>query len=177
MRFSPTDERGVTLLEILIFSSVGVGLLLWMGQWFAKPTRIQQKMQATFEERQALRATDSLVNDLKQVTPGSVVLENARPDSPLAFHVTGFPSALGEFPSAGIPVRYVFEPNVLGSEGILYRTEGGTTTVVLKNLILPDETVPLFQQDLKWRILTIQMRMKVTKGTAIRVVRRVALPN
>lgn len=168
------NRRGLSLFELILFSSVSVALLLWLGPWLAKPARIQQKMLAVLDERKALRATDTLVNDLKQVVPGSLTLDNSTPDKWLAFEIAGDETPPGELPGPPMSVTYSYRADPQSS---LYRTIDGSTTVVLSNLLPPDPAAPVFRVDPVLRILTMDFRLPDTKGSALRVVRRVALPN
>ncbi len=170
-------QRGVTLIEILLFGSISATLLLWLSSWLTKPTLIQQQMLATFEEREALRLTDALVNDLKQMIPGTLRLESSTGQGPLTFQIAGPATPPGESPGTPVTIRYSYEPPTPGLSGSWTRIVDGTPTVVLNGLEPPMPMEPMIQQDPALRIITMSLRLKMMNGKPLRVVRRVAVPN
>ena len=171
------NTRGITLIEILLFSSLSVAVFFWLAFWLPKPVKVQQKLQSTLAEQKALRATDAWVNDVKQMIPGSLSLDSSTGYGPLSFQIAGAAAPSGDPPGPPVPVLYSYQPEDSGPGGSLYRTVDGTSTVILSGLLAPDPSSPLFQNDPVLRILTVDLRLKGANGPVLRVVRRAALPN
>lgn len=162
------NRRGATLLEVLLFSTISVGILLWVTPWLSTPGRLEKKLQATFDERKVLRATDLLLNDVKQIIPGSFQLAEGDGSS-VRFQV------VGEFQSE--QVAYEFQRQPGHTEGDLFRVVEGTATIVLSRLLPPEVDRPIFAYDSKLRLLVLDIRMKQPSGPPLRAVRYAALPN
>lgn len=160
-----SNRRGITLVEILLFSSISIGLSFWLVPWLSKPSRIQQKMQATLEQQKALRATDIFVNDIKQTLPGQLTFDPAGQSLTLEI--------AGESP---LQVRYIYQASPGPQDG-LYRIANGSSTVLLSGLVTSASSAPLFRYDSELRILTLDVLLKMVSGPPLRVVRRVALAN
>jgi hypothetical protein len=171
------SQRGVTLVELILYGSLTAMLVFWVASWLSKPVRIQQKLVAAMDEQKALRATDTWVNDLKQTIPGSLHLDPSTDSGPLSLQIAGDVTPPGELPGIPISIQYTYQPENSGSGGSLYRTVDGTTTVILGGLLNPDSSNRLFQMEPVLRILTVDLRLKTAKGPALRVVRRVSIPN
>jgi hypothetical protein len=163
------SRRGVTLVELLLASSLTIIMGFWVATWLSKPARIQQKFVAILDEQKALRATDTWMNDMKQMIPGSLSLDSGAGAGPLAIQIAG--------EGAPVQVRYTFQPESSGSGGSLVRTVGGTATVILSGLATPEASLPLFRIEPRLRILTLDLRLKTAKSSDVRVVRRASMPN
>jgi len=154
-------------------------VLLWIGPWLARPLKIQENVLATEREQKALRATDWLVNDLKQVIPGSLPVEPKEPgaDSTLELQRASDARPAGEPPWPAVTVRYSLPGGMAGKGISLYRVVDGSSTLIASDLLAPDPAEPWWRLDPKLKLVIITLRFQSPDGRPLRVVRHVALPN
>ena len=161
-------EAGITLVEVILFSAISAGILLWASRWFSAPARLQGGLQAVLDEQQAFRAIDVWVNDLKEVIPGSVTVESAGEGGGLSLDVSAGTTTLR--------VRYRFEPGADG-QGSLKRVTTESTIEVVTHVLAPDAEHPLFRRDTDVKIVMLDLRKAISPLKTLRLVRRVALPD
>jgi len=154
---------GFSLIEVLIFGSISCFAIYCVAQLLIKPYQMQKTLDASEAPREANRALDTFVNDLKEAAPGSIPWQVLGSTSPLTFAK-----------SQANPITYGYEGPGNGP-GALARVEGSSETVVLEPIDAPSAAAPLFQYDPSLHIVMIDVRYHPAGKPPIRLVRRVAL--
>jgi hypothetical protein len=119
------------------------------------------------------RAADTLINDLREATPSSIAW-GTLPASGAPFQ---FQKALYDPSNPDVPLVTAFQYTAVTQGGSqtadLYRTEGTTTTLVVKGVYAPTASWPLVEQDTStYHHLVIRLAMQSSEGKRAEVIRR-----
>jgi len=164
---------GVTLIEVLLFSTITAVVLLAFSYFLNKPSVLQHAVETSDEERDAMRALDRLVMDVKEADPSTLSWDVLAATAPLVFSRPKFDLATHQYETPVI-TAYYFNP-VTDTEGSLMRVEDGTATLVLSHVETPTQDQPLFQINSELHILMVNLRFHPPGHSVLRVVRRIGL--
>ena len=167
------NRRGFTLIEVIIFSGIGIFIMLTAVSFLNKPVVIGKMIARTEQERLATHALDRLVADLKEADPSTIAWDVIASTSSLAFSKATFNISSQEY-QAPTPVTYSYIP-VTNDTGSLIRLENGAKTVLLEHVDKPTPKNPLFQKNGNLHLIMVSLQYRSPGNSPVRVVRRVAV--
>jgi type II secretory pathway component PulJ len=167
------NPRGVTLMEVIVFGALSAVILLGIAQWLNRPALLGRLAQVADDQRDAQRAIDRLVSDIKEADPTTVNWSVAVSTAPLVLAKPQFDAQRQEYQAPHVIVYY-FEP-AAGGLGALMRLDGEHAEKVLSPIEAPTAEQPLFQKDPHLPLVTVSVQYRPVGRRPLRLVRRVSL--
>jgi prepilin-type N-terminal cleavage/methylation domain-containing protein len=168
------NHRGLTLIEVMISSMIVAMIALASVRLLKIPFILQGWISQSGVEAQAHPALDRMVKDLKEGIPNSVHWTESATPAALRFGKARLVKNSSQKTDI-LEVGYIFGATESSGEGVLYRVEGGSPTVVLSHILPPSPDQPLFTLDPELHIITVSLRMRPPGRPEERFVRRVAM--
>ncbi|HVO33296.1 MAG TPA: hypothetical protein VMU17_05215 [Elusimicrobiota bacterium] len=171
------DRSGVTLIELVIFSSMAGVMMLAIAYFLNKPGQIQRIVATSDAEQAASAALDRLMNEFRAADPASFPWDVPASSGPLVIAKSNFDMATHSYQGV-TKVAYYFQPES-ESSGSLMRLEqsSGTPKAILTPIDAPTDAEPLFQFDPDLHVVMISVRYHPFGMKPKRIVRRLSIEN
>jgi prepilin-type N-terminal cleavage/methylation domain-containing protein len=142
-------RKGFTLVEMMIASSMMAVIGFSFYRLLAMPVRVTQRMDASNRQVMLARATDFIVNDIREADPTSLdwttIQSGSTNPTNMAFKKTHIDLSTPDVPVT-TAVNYTFQ-SANGSGQLMRSENGGPATQIISNLDAPTSDNPIFLQD------------------------------